>query len=333
MLAAGEAEAGAQQIGPGALPAHPGEEGGIIVTAAADRADRRHHLARAIGIMRVEPGTEQRRHLQRQADGQEERAARTRRRGDGQDRFHFVIGDMRHDRGQRDIGGNAGVGERADRGEPAFGMGHARFQRARGAGIERGDRDHDRGEPVRRHRREQIDIANDPIRLGGDRQRMPGFGKHRDAGARDPPVALDRLIGIGIRPERDRPHRIARPAQFGAEQFGGIRLGEQARFEIQPGGEIEIRMAGTGKAIDAAMFAAPIGVDRTIEADVGRLVARDDGARRFRRDRRAGRWRRAVDHGAGVAPVAIGFALRQGEAGAGRVAGGTAAVDGVGGAH
>src|SRR5688500_14275941 len=54
----GDLEAGPQQFRPRALPPHPAEEGGIVVAAAAKRADRRHHLAGAVGIMLVEPRTE-----------------------------------------------------------------------------------------------------------------------------------------------------------------------------------------------------------------------------------------------------------------------------------
>src|SRR3954471_18712694 len=39
------------------------------------------------------------------------------------------------------------------------------------------------------------------------------------------------------------------------------------------------------EAIDAAMLAAAIGIDRTVEADVGRVVAGDDLARSIERDR------------------------------------------------
>src|SRR3954468_18751097 len=37
-------------------------------------------------------------------------------------------------------------------------------------------------------------------------------------------------------------------------------------------------MAGTGVAVDAAVLAAPVRVDRAVETDVGRVVVRDDGA-------------------------------------------------------
>ena len=39
------------------------------------------------------------------------------------------------------------------------------------------------------------------------------------------------------------------------------------------------------ETVDAAMLAAPVGVDRTVEADIGRIVAGDDLARGIERDR------------------------------------------------
>ena len=44
---------------------------GSLSRAAAQRPDGRHHLGRAVGIMLVEPGAEQRRDLVRQADRQD----------------------------------------------------------------------------------------------------------------------------------------------------------------------------------------------------------------------------------------------------------------------
>src|ERR1700691_236651 len=44
-------------------------------------------------------------------------------------------------------------------------------------------------------------------------------------------------------------------------------------------------MGRSRKAIDAAMLAAPIRIDRTVEADIGRVVAGDDLARGIDRDR------------------------------------------------
>ena len=44
-------------------------------------------------------------------------------------------------------------------------------------------------------------------------------------------------------------------------------------------------MGRPGEAVDAAMLAAPVGIDRTVEADIGRIVAGDDLSRGVERDR------------------------------------------------
>ena len=54
-----EAEAGADQVGPGAFAAHARAEIGVIVAPVAHLLDNGHDFARAIGVMGVEPGAEQ----------------------------------------------------------------------------------------------------------------------------------------------------------------------------------------------------------------------------------------------------------------------------------
>src|SRR4030088_482069 len=44
-------------------------------------------------------------------------------------------------------------------------------------------------------------------------------------------------------------------------------------------------MGRPGKTVDAAMLTTPVGVDRTVEADIRRIVAGDDLARGIDRDR------------------------------------------------
>lgn len=64
------------------------------------------------------------------------------------------------------------------------------------------------------------------------------------------------------------------------------------------------------------MVAAAIGVDRTVEADVGRTVPGDDGAGLFDRDLGAEAGDRTVDAFQRIEPVAVGFMDGQVEAGA-----------------
>src|SRR5688572_12149550 len=57
---AGKPEPGAEQFGPDSARLHPGEEAGIVVASAADRADDAHHLLAALGKMDGEPLAKQR---------------------------------------------------------------------------------------------------------------------------------------------------------------------------------------------------------------------------------------------------------------------------------
>ena len=67
------------------------------------------------------------------------------------------------------------------------------------------------------------------------------------------------------------------------------------------------------EAIDAAMFAAAIGIDRLVKANIGRIVAGDDRAGMFDRDLRSGPGDRPVYILHRIEPVAIGFTLGQGK--------------------
>ena len=67
-----------------------------------------------------------------------------------------------------------------------------------------------------------------------------------------------------------------RRRQLPLEELGRALLGEQAGLEIEPGREPHIGVGGPRVAIEAAVLAAAVGVDRAVERDVGRVVAGDD---------------------------------------------------------
>ena len=98
---------------------------------------------------------------------------------------------------------------------------------------------------------------------------------------------LDRLIGIGVGADRDGARHVAGRRQFALQQFRRIGLREQLGFEIEARRQAEIGVGRPREAIDAAMLAAAIGIDRAVEGNVGRVVAGDDGARRRHRDARS----------------------------------------------
>jgi hypothetical protein len=59
--------------------------------------------------------------------------------------------------------------------------------------------------------------------------------QHLEDLAHDPVLLLDRLVGIGVCADGDGARLVAVLRQFLVEQPRRIRLGEQLRFEIQPG--------------------------------------------------------------------------------------------------
>jgi hypothetical protein len=151
-----------------------------------------------------------------------------------------------------------------------------RLERAGEAAIERRHRERDGGQPFLGHIGENVDVALDERRFGDDAHRMVELLQHLEDAARDPELALGRLIGIGIGAHGDRLACIPRLGELGLEQPGRFRLDEDAALEIEPGRQAEIGMGRAGEAIDAAMLAAAIGVDRAVETNIRRGVAGDD---------------------------------------------------------
>src|SRR5262245_20171832 len=119
---------------------------------------------------------------------------------------------------------------------------------------------------------------------------MPVAVEHFEDAPHHLMLALDRLVGIGIGTDGDRARRVAGSRKLALEQFGCVRLGKQLGFEIEPGRKAEIGVGRPREAIDATVLAAAVRIDRAIEADVRRIVARDDLARRVDSHRGPERW-------------------------------------------
>ena len=146
-----------------------------------------------------------------------------------------------------------------------------RLHGARQLRIERGHGDPDLGEVALGHARENVDVARHQRRLGDDADGMAGALQHFENAAHDFALALDRLIGIGVGADRDHPRLVARRSQLLLEQRRRIGLREQLGLEVEPRRQAEIGMRRPREAIDAAVLAAAIGIDRAVEADVGRI--------------------------------------------------------------
>ncbi|MHC2633141.1 hypothetical protein ACVME5_005795 [Bradyrhizobium liaoningense] len=154
-----------------------------------------------------------------------------------------------------------------------------RLHGARQFRIERGDRNRDLGEVALGHPGQNVDVAHHQRRFGDDADGMAGAFQHLEDSAHDLSLALDRLVGVGVGADRDHPGFVAGGGELLLEQRRRLGLHEQLRLEIQPRREAEIGMRRSGEAVDAAVLAAAIGIDRAVEADVWGIVAGDHLAR------------------------------------------------------
>ena len=174
--------------------------------------------------------------------------------------------------------GNARLRQGADGAQPPRRGGRARLQRARNGGIEGGDSDGHGRQALGRHGCQNVDIALDQRRFRDQRHGMLALAQHFQHAPRQLPFAFARLIRIGIDAKGDRFRHIRRLGQFLPQQFGRVHFGVDAAFEVQARGQSQIAVRGTGKAINAAMFAASVRVQGHIEGQIGRGIARKDAA-------------------------------------------------------
>ena len=179
------------------------------------------------------------------------------------------------------------------------------FEQAGKARIKRGYRNRNRRQIVPRQFCQQVQIVQHAIGFGGDCYRMARLQAHFEHLPCDPIAPLDRLVGIGIGPHRDRCGLVAWFGQRCAQQFGGVGLGEQPGFKVQSRRKIVEGMGRARVTIDAAVLAAAIGIDRAVEGDVGRTVEAEDGFRAFFCHRGAKLGWGAIQGLHMVAPVAI----------------------------
>ena len=97
---------------------------------------------------------------------------------------------------------------------------------------------------------------------------MPEIAEHLQDPAGDPEAALDRLVRVGVAAERNRAADVPLFSQLLGEQRGGVRLIEESALEIEAGRQAEIGMTRPCVTINAAVLAATVRIDRTVEADI-----------------------------------------------------------------
>jgi hypothetical protein len=181
------------------------------------------------------------------------------------------------------------LGERRDGLQAAVRRGGARLEDACERGVERGHRAINGDQPLRRHRRDEVEVAFDARRLGDQRKRMAAFVQHLDHRARDAELALDRLVGIGGGADVEHLRLVARCGQRFAQFLGRVHLGNDLGLEVEPRRHVEVAVGRPREAVDAAVLAAAVRVDRDVEVNVGRIVARQNRLDTLFDDLRGGR--------------------------------------------
>src|SRR6185503_13215800 len=97
--------------------------------------------------------------------------------------------------------------------------------------------------------------------------RLCALAEHFEDAARDLVLALDRLVAIGVGAEGDRARPVARLRQLCSQQLRGVGSCEELRFEIEPGRELQIRVARARVAVvaDHAIGDEVLGLGRDVK--------------------------------------------------------------------
>ena len=158
-----------------------------------------------------------------------------------------------------------------------MGRSATRLHGAREVTVERGERDGDGDEALCSHWREDVDVARHQRGLGDECDRVIVRGEHFENAARDLQILLDRLVDIRVASQHDAAWLVGLLRKLARKQGGGRRLHENLGLEVEARRQAAIRVIGAREAVDAAVFAALVGVDRPIEGNVGRGVVGYDG--------------------------------------------------------
>ncbi len=124
--------------------------------------------------------------------------------------------------------------------------------------------------------RKHIEIRGDRMVLRHDADRVAKIGADLEALSRQPQFSLDRLIAIGHPAERDDLRLPAPRGQRLAQQLGRVALHHDPALEIEARAETKIFVGRSRVAVDAAVFASAIRIQRILEADIRAVVPAED---------------------------------------------------------
>ncbi len=282
MLPAGALKTLCQQLRPGALPGETVMPAAVVISAAVDTAQHRHHLGATFRIVLFQPLVPQRADLIRETQYHISRRASTGLRRLCDDILQLMIVDERNQRRHQHRHRHPGAGQLTDRPDPFPAGAGARLQLVLQAVVQRGHGYRHRGPPLPRHRRDQIQVAQHQAAFGDQAERVPAFAEHLQNLPGDAPFALDRLVGVGGGADHQGRTAIGGFAQCFPQHFGGVVLAEDLALEILPWGQVHIGMVGARETVDATMLTTPVRVQAGREMNIRTVVAGNDRARPFR---------------------------------------------------
>src|SRR5450830_434075 len=275
---AGPGKTLAQQIAPQALALHAGGEIARRILPTAVVAQTGQHAGGAVRVVLLQPLGEHLAQLPGQAQHGVEGRTGTGLSGRRQHLLHVFVeeGDLRrHAHPHR----HPRLGQCADRAQAPLRRRGPGLQAARQLGVQGGDGHIHRHQALARHGAQQIQVALDQAGLGDQRERVLVSLQDLDHAPRQAQLALYRLVAVGGRAQVGHAGLVGGPRQGLRQQLGQVVLGHDPGLEVQARRITQVAVGGPRIAVAAAMLAAPVGVDRLVKSDVGRIVAAQGTAR------------------------------------------------------
>jgi ATP-dependent Clp protease ATP-binding subunit ClpA len=174
-------------------------------------------------------------------------------------------GEARDDRRHQHARVDSGVGQLADRAQPLQRMGRSRLERAPRVLVDGGNAHVDGAPGGRSLILQDVGVAHDHRSLGDQTEGRVSLRQRLDRSPREFVVALDRLVRIGRRTERDEFSSPRRTIELARQDADDVLLHEDDARELVVAVHLELGVVAAGEAVVAAVGAAPVRVQRPLE--------------------------------------------------------------------
>ena len=159
--------------------------------------------------------------------------------------------DPGHQRRDQDAGRDPGPVERAHRLEPRARVRRVRLARTPRLLVERRDREARADLRTRGDLPHQVEIAQQQRRLRQDRAGVRRVAQRLPDPAHQLVAALDPLVRVGVRPQRDVLALPRRPRELRPQHLGHVDLDDDLLLEVPPGVEVEVLVRRAREAVVA----------------------------------------------------------------------------------